>query len=135
MKCVQHPALDGAPCHYCGGFFCSECSIDLGGRLTCEACKSRALASPSSQPFSASVDPALKLIVPISSNWMAIVAFWVAMLGCIPGVSLVGLALGIVGLREAKTKQEGFWRSVVAIVLAVAWTAVWIAALVAGLVK
>lgn len=62
---------------------------------------------------------------PPQSNGWSVAALVTGLLGCIPGVGLIGVICGIVGLRRAKTTHTGSGMSIAGLVIGLLTLLVW----------
>jgi len=87
MKCHVHPEAEAqATCTRCGKAVCSDCAVDVGGKVVCRPCLAAASAVAPSQESA------------LSRNPLAIVSVTLAVLGalgCVCGGALGGLLFGV----------------------------------------
>ena len=120
--CFDHPSKRAvAACHQCGRFVCNLCSVDFGGQVWCPSC----VASGRQQSKSVHLDPSRVLYDSMALALPLVVTFifWPLTVLSGPGVLVFSL---MKWKQPLSLVRKSRWRFVVAIILGVLQTVVWI---------
>ncbi len=64
MKCYNHPDVEAiGTCTSCGKAICSDCSMDVGGKLVCKPCTEKMAVQCAAPQAAARKEPALALLL------------------------------------------------------------------------
>lgn len=93
MECAYHPGVEAAAvCRNCGRPVCSDCTMEIGGKLYCRPCVSRGAGLPKKPP---------------GPSGTAITAFVLSVVGfavCITAIP--GFILGLSELKKIRAGQS-----------------------------